>query len=87
MKENLIREYIMSINFNRDDWKVSDMVSDMKRFLGEEPGISIQWEKDAVLNEATGESEVFEKVKKISIIFTDTSDKFKKLEFLVDSPR
>jgi hypothetical protein len=83
MKESLIREYILGINFN-GEWGISKMKEDMKRFLGEEPGIDVQWEKDAILNEDTGQPEVIEKMKKISIVFTDIDDKYKKLDFLVN---
>ncbi len=82
MKESLIREYITNIDF-RGDWGISRMKEDMKRFLGEEPGIDVVWEKDAMLNEKTGKPEIIEKMKKISIVFTDIDDKFKKLEFLI----
>lgn len=87
MKEELIRRYILSIDFNKDDWKMSSIREEMRSFLGEIPSIDIQYEKDSMLNEESGESEVIEKVKKVSIVFTETDDKFKKIEFLVDSPR
>ncbi len=82
MKENLIREYISGIDF-RDNWGISKIKEDMKKFLGEEPGIDVTWEKDAMLNEETGEPEIIEKLKKITIVFTDLDDKYKKLEFLI----
>jgi hypothetical protein len=82
MKENLIREYILGIDF-RDNWGISKIKEDMKKFLGEEPGIDVTWEKDAMLNEETGEPEIIEKLKKITIVFTDLDDKYKKLEFLI----
>ncbi len=82
MKENLIREYISGIDF-RDNWGISKIKEDMKKFLGEEPGIDVTWEKEAMLNEETGEPEIIEKLKKITIVFTDLDDKYKKLEFLI----
>ena len=36
-----------------------------------------------MLNEFTGEAKEFLDVDKISIVFTDVDDRFKKLEFLV----
>lgn len=83
MKESLIREYISGINF-KGDWGISKMKEEMKKFLGEEPGIDIEWEKDALLNEKTGESEVIDKMKKITIVFTDMNEKYKKLDFLIN---
>jgi hypothetical protein len=84
MKENAIRDYILNIDFTRDDWKTSIIKEDMRKFLGEEPGIEIQYKKDVILNEVKGEAEEIRKPEKISIVFTDLDDKFKKLEFYLD---
>ncbi len=84
MKENLIREYLMSVDFNGENWKVSKFKEDMRKFLGEEPGIQIDYKKDVILNEVRGEAEEIKKIEKISIVFTDLDDKFRKLEFLID---
>jgi hypothetical protein len=84
MKENAIRDYVLNIDFTRDDWKTSIIKEDMRKFLGEEPGIEIQYKKDVILNEVKGEAEEIRKPEKISIVFTDLDDKFKKLEFYLD---
>lgn len=84
MKEIAIREYISTIDFKRDDWKLSIMKESLRKFLGEEPGIDISYKKDVLINEIKGEAEEIKTIEKISIIFTDLDDKFKKLEFLVD---
>lgn len=81
MKEMAIRDYISKIDFKNDDWKLSKIKEDMRRFLGEEPGIDVVYKKDVMVNEVSGESKEFVDVDKIQIIFTDTDDKFKKLEF------
>jgi hypothetical protein len=83
MKEMAIREYISRIDFKNDDWKLSQIKEDMRRFLGEEPGIDIIYKKDVLLNEATMKAEEFVDIDKIQIIFYDTDDKFKKLEFII----
>jgi hypothetical protein len=83
MKEAAIRQYISTINFRADDWKLSKIKEDMKKFLGEEPGIDIIYKKDVMVNETTGEASEFLDIDKIKIIFTDTDDRFKKLEFLI----
>ncbi len=83
MKEISIRQYISNIDFKMDDWKLSKIKEDMRKFLGEEPGIDIVYKKDVMVNEVSGESKEFVGVDKIQIIFTDTDDKFKKLEFIV----
>ena len=84
MKENLIREYLIKVDFNRDDWSLSRIKQDMRTFLGEEPGIDIIYKKDVILNEVKGEAEEIKRVERIAIVFTDLDDKFKKLEFLID---
>jgi hypothetical protein len=84
LKEMSIREYISKIDFKRDDWKLSQIKEDMRRFLGEEPGIDIIYKKDVLLNEATMKAEEFVDIDRIQIIFTDTDDRFKKIEFIID---
>ena len=84
VKEISIREYISQIDFKRDDWKLSEIKEHMRRFLGEEPGIDIIYKKDVMLNELKGVAEEFKAVQKVSIIFTDLDERFKKIEFLVD---
>lgn len=78
-----IREYMTSINFRADDWKISKIKEDLRRLLGEEPGIDIIYKKDVMVNEFTGEAKEFKDVSKVQIIFTDTDDRFKKIELLV----
>ena len=84
MKEIAIREYISKIDFKRDDWKLSEIKENMRKFLGEEPGVDIVYKKDVMINELKGEAEEFKAVQKVSIVFTDLDDKFKKIEFLID---
>jgi hypothetical protein len=84
VKEIAIREYISQIDFKRDDWKLSEIKEHMRRFLGEEPGIDIIYKKDVMINELKGVAEEFKAVQKVSIVFTDLDERFKKIEFLVD---
>ena len=84
MKEMAIRDYISKIDFKNDDWKVSKIEEDMRRFLGEIPGISVTYKKDVMVNEFTGEAKEFKDIDKISIVFTDLDDRFKKIEFIID---
>lgn len=83
LKEMSIREYISHIDFKNDDWKLSKIKEDMRRFLGEEPGIDVIYKKDVMVNEVTGKSHEIKDIDKIQIIFTDTDDKFKKIEFII----
>lgn len=84
MKETSIREYISNIDFNSPDWSINDIKKDMRKFLGEEPGIDVSYKKDVVINEVKGEAEEIKSLEKISIVFTDLDEKFKKLEFRLD---
>jgi threonine aldolase len=84
LKEFSIREYISKIDFTSDDWKLSQIKEDMRRFLGEEPGIDVIYKKDVMVNEFSGEAKEFVDVEKIQIVFTDTDDKFKSLIFIVN---
>jgi hypothetical protein len=83
LKEMSIREYISNIDFKRDDWKLSKIKEDMRRFLGEEPGVDVKYVKSVMINENTQEAEEFMDIDQISIVFFDTDDKFKKLEFKI----
>jgi hypothetical protein len=84
LKEMSIREYVSRIDFKKDDWKLSQIKEDMRRFLGEEPGIDILYKKDVMINEVTGKAQEFKDIDRIQIIFTDTDDRFKKIEFIID---
>jgi hypothetical protein len=82
LKELSIREYISNVDFS-GDWSMSKIKSDMRKFLGEEPGIDILYKKDVMVNES-GESKEILDVDKIQIVFTDLDTKFKKLEFIIN---
>jgi hypothetical protein len=84
IKEISIVDYISKIDFRNDDWKLTKLKEDMRRFLGEEPAIEIVYKKDVLINEATLEAKEFVNIDKVQIIFTDLDGRFKKLEFNVD---
>lgn len=84
LKEISIREYISNIDFKRDDWKLSQIKEDMRKFLGEEPGVDIKYKNDTLLNEDLSKAKIIKTLDKVSIIFYDTDEKFKKLEFLIE---
>ena len=84
LKESAIREYLSKIDWKRDNWNYVQVEEDMKRFLGERPTLEITYKKDVMVNEVTGESKEFKKLTTVSVIFTDTDDKIKKIEILID---
>jgi hypothetical protein len=81
LKEDAIRKYIAGVNW-KGDWSHAKIEEDMRRFLGERPTLDVKWEKDVMVNEMSGETSEIDKITKISIIFTDTDDRLKKLEIL-----
>lgn len=83
MKEMMVREYMAAINFRTDDWSLTRIKEDLRKFLGEEPAIDVIYKKDVMVNEFTGEAKEFKDVSKVQVVFTDTNDKFKKIEFLI----
>lgn len=83
IKEMMIREYISGINFKTDDWGLSKIKEDLRRMLGEEPGIDVIYKKDVMINEFTGEAKEFKDISMVSVVFTDIDDRFKKLEFRI----
>lgn len=83
MKADLIRKYISNINFKTEDWSIHTISQEMQRFLGEIPSVDIHYKKDVMVSEVTGKAKEIKKLEKISIVFTDTDDKIKKLEFKI----
>lgn len=84
LKEMSVREYISKIDFKKGDWKLSIMKEEMRKFLGEEPAIDVIYKKDVFINEVTQVAKEIIDVDKIQIVFYDTDERFKKLEFLID---
>jgi hypothetical protein len=85
IKEHSIRQYISAINFNSDDWKISKIEEDMRKFLGEVPGIDIIYQKDVMLNEVTGKAKEIIDIERVQIIFLDLDDRYKKIEFIINN--
>lgn len=83
LKENSIKNYIANIDFTSEDWKISKIKEDLRKFLGEEPGIDIIYQKDVMINELLGETKEITKVGKVQVVFTDLDDRLKKLEFII----
>jgi hypothetical protein len=83
MKADLIRKYVTNINFKTEDWSIHTMTEEMRKFLGEMPSVDIHYKKDVMVNEVTGKAKEIKQIEKVSIVFTDTDDKIKKLEFKI----
>ena len=83
LKVAAIKEYLKNIDFKNDNWSTHQMSNDMKKFLGETPAIDVFYKKDVMVTEVTGEAREIKKLNKVSIIFTDTSDKITNLDILI----
>lgn len=83
LKETAIRQFITQIDW-KTNWNYQVIEEEMRRFLGERPSLDVKWKKDVMVNEFTGESKEINKIDKICVIFTDTDDKIKKIEFIID---
>jgi len=83
LKEQAIRDYIAKINF-KQDWNYKVIEENMRKFLGERPFLDATYKKDVMLNEVSGEAKEIKTLEKISIIFTDTDDKPKKIDIIID---
>ena len=83
LKESSIRDYISHIDFRNDDWKISKIKEYMRRFLGEEPAIDIIYKKDVLINEDAQEAKEIMDIYKVEVVFYDTDERFKKLEFVI----
>jgi len=83
MRENIISDYVLNKVDFTNEWSVKSIKADLKKMLGEEPAFKVNYEKDVMLNEVTGESKEIKKIKSVNIIFTDDDDKYKNVEFLV----
>lgn len=83
LKALAIKEYLSKIDFKNDDWSIHKIEQDMKRFLGEVPAIDISYRKDVMVTEFTGETKEIKEINKVSVVFTDTDDKYKKIEIII----
>jgi len=81
IKESIIQNHISSINWKRDDWKISEIKDFLKKSLGEEPSVVVNWKKDVMINEVSGTAEEIKVPESVQIVFTDLDDKIKKLEY------
>jgi hypothetical protein len=84
MREIMVNQYLSNIDFTKNSWSYNKIREDLKGLLGEEPGIDIIYKKDVMINEVNGKAKEFDRVSKVSIVFSDLTDKFKKVEFIID---
>lgn len=83
MKADLIRKYMANVDFKKEEWSIHTIAQEMQRFLGEIPSVDVIYKKDVMVTELTGKAKEIKELDKIAIVFTDTDDKIKKLEFKI----
>lgn len=84
MKQQAIRDFILNYDFKNENWSVREIKVNLKIILGEEPAIKVNYTKDAMINEITGDAKEISKLNSISIIFTDLNEQITKLDFQLD---
>ncbi len=84
LKEQAIRDYLSKVNWKRDNWSYSQLEESMRKFLGERPSMEVNYQKDVMVNEISGESKEIKRLESVSVVFTDTDDKIKKIKILID---
>ncbi len=82
MKESSILQYVNNVDL-KNDLSIKKIKQDLLNILGETPGIEINYQKDAFLNELTGEAQEVKKLNSIKITFTDLDNNFKTVEYLL----
>lgn len=78
MKEQLVREYIAKINFKKD-WNYNQVEEGMRKILGERPFMDVNYVKDVMLNEVSGEAKEIKRIASVTLVFQETDNKFKKI--------
>ena len=83
IKEDLIKNYISEVNFNKN-WSYKTIESDIKRLIGEQPGIDVVYKTDTMVHELLGEAIEVQVLEKISVVFIDVDNRIKKMDFLIN---
>lgn len=75
IKENMIQNYIMNIDFKSQDFSIAQMKTELRAILHETPGIEVGYNKERTITEdkKTGEKfmEIKDDVKSVTVAFSD----------------
>lgn len=83
LKENIIKEYMSSINF-RGDWAYEVIEQELAKRLGERPSMDVTYKKDVMIMEGSKKAKEIKVLEKVSIIYTDLDNKIKRYEIKID---
>lgn len=81
-KEEIITEYLATIDFESDTWNYRKIQLDLKDKIGEMPAIDIEYVKDVKINEINSEATEIKRISKINVVYSpDLDTTFKKLTY------
>lgn len=83
LKENIIKEYMTSINF-KGDWAYEVIEQELAKRLGERPSMDVTYKKDVMIMEGSKKAKEIKVLEKVSIIYTDLDNKIKRYEIKID---
>lgn len=83
-KPDLIIEYLKEVNF-KGDFNINLIKDNLKKLIGETPGVQCDWTAMRSINEDTKEEIRDEKLKSVSVFFTNPfTNKIEKIEYYVE---
>lgn len=74
MTEQMIQNYLSSVDFKNGNFSVAQIKSDIQRIIGEVPAVKVKWNAALKQNEMTGASTRVESVESVTIGFTSGED-------------
>ena len=81
-KEQIIANYISSIDFGKDNWGYRKIQTDLRKLIGEAPALNFNYKKEAVLNEFNSEATEINVIESVDVFYSPNLDKeAKKLTF------
>lgn len=74
IKEKIIQEYIMGIDFTNENYSIVEIKKGLKSLLHETPAVKIDYKKDRSIDEATKKVTIDDSLVSITIGFSDGED-------------
>lgn len=87
MLRNLILEYLSNANITMHNININKIKSELKQILKYEPAVDVEWDKEKMINEDSGEEYYVETLGQISIIYGDDSNNMDTITFSVNSTK
>lgn len=82
MKEEMIKNYMASLNINTENVSIKQIKEGLRNILFQDVNVDVRYEKDVMMNEDLKKAEEIDKIKYIDIFYFDESDHIKKLSFM-----